>query len=422
MANVPLGKKYWTLWASSSISNLGDGMRIVALPLLGYTVSQDPLEISLILTLSSLSWLTFGPLAGVLVDRLTWRRVIVFGNGIRFPLVGLFAGLVAAGETQMWHIYMLAVILPVCEAFADSAAQPAISSLVPENALEGANSRLFTARMLAQDVVGSPVAGLLFGISASLPFLLDSISFGVSALLILLIPVAASDTCEPLKNDRTTRSIISDLKDGVRTIWQQPLLRTITLTNAAVNFSLLLGTAVLVLFAKEDLKLSDSSYALLFTSAALGSVLGGLCAPRIVKRMGSGPALACAIGVIGMSRICFGLSVGPVTATAAYMAAGVAFALWVVAASSYRQRVTPQELQGRVYSAALALGHAASVVAALASGFLTRTLGARTVMVLGGVLVLGCALACIHTVRKVTRAEAQEYAVPLAGKEDEVTP
>ncbi|MEV5882438.1 MFS transporter [Streptomyces sp. NPDC052020] len=401
-----LGKRYWTLWSSATLANLGDGMRIVALPLIAYSVSDDPVDITLIAVFAALPGLLVGPLAGVMVDRLDRRGVIAVAHGLRALLVLAFALLVQDGETDLLSVYALAVLLPLLEVFADSAAQPLLAELLPERLLERGNSRLFIARMLAQDVLGSPVAGFLIGVSASLPFLANGATFAGAMVLVLMVrgpaaPVTGRPGARPRIRTGTIRSAASgvgrDLREGVAAIWHTPLVRAIALTSAALNFVLLTGSALLVVYAKQDLRLTDEEYALLFTAAAVGSALGGWVAPRVAARLGTGPTMVLSLVGVGMSRAAFGLAPGLWLALGSFFAIGAATFVYNVAVTSYLQRVTPHALIGRVYATTQAASYGAALLAALTAGVLAQVTSVRTIMLAGGIAAIGCGIACRWT-------------------------
>ncbi|MFI6764183.1 MFS transporter [Streptomyces sp. NPDC050355] len=426
-----LGKPYWFLWASSTIANLGDGMRLVALPLLAYSVSNNPLDITFIMVFASLPGLLIGPLAGVVVDRFDRRRVIAVGNVMRTVPVLVFACLVQLGELRLSYIYALAVLLPVFEVFVDSATRPLMSELLPENLLEKGNSRMFIARMVSQDMLGSPVSGFLVGVSASMPFFVNGTTYIGATIMVLMLrsPVAvrSGETPREPATGRAEKvrtgvgagisSIGRDLAEGFATIRRLPLLRAMALTSAALNFVLLTGSSLLVVYAKEDLGLTDEQFAFLFTTAAVGSALGGSAAPRIVARFGTGRTLVWGLVAIGASRAGFGLAHEFWSALVSFFAIGAATFVYNVAVASYLQRVTPNALIGRVYATTQAVSYGAAVAAALTAGGLAQITGIRNIMLIGGLAAAGCGLLCRRAAFRAGEAGGERDGVASAQSE-----
>ncbi|TDD14606.1 MFS transporter [Nonomuraea diastatica] len=379
-----MGKGFLPLWLSSTISNFGDGMRYVALPLLAYHISSEPVDISLVAILSSLPWILGGTFVGVLVDRVNRRIAVFVANIARVVPLTLLVIAVLTGQAQMWHVYVLAFTLPIFEAVVDTASVPLIQQAVPDKGLEKANARFYIGRILSQDVLGSPAAGFLFAFSAAAPFIIDGFTFVVAALLIFLVPPAPAPP-------RTGQRLLAAAKEGVRVTLSTPVLRQITLMAAVVNFMLMAGAAILVIYAKEDLRLTDPQFGMLFTVAAVGSVMGGVLAPKLVHRFGTPVVLVFSVALQGAARLLFGLADGLIAAYIAYFCAGVAAFVWHVAANAYRQRTTDNSTLGRVMATSFSLSHAAAALGAVAAGLTAELFGARPVMIGGGIGVLLCA-------------------------------
>ncbi|MFJ9762453.1 MFS transporter [Streptomyces erythrochromogenes] len=404
---VSLGKSYWLLWGSAAVANLGDGMRLVALPLVAYSVSRNPLDIALIMALSSLSGLIIGPLVGVLVDRFDRRMVIAWGNAVRVaPLVAV-GFLVMAGKAELWHIYLLVVLLSLAEIFVDTASQPMLADILPEGLLEKGNARIFAARIFMQDIAGSPAAALLLGISASIPFFVNGATFVGATVLILLVPWASSRRGTRLEARKpiSRSSVRAELIEGLAVIRRTPMLRNAAVASTVVNFVLLAGSSMLVVYAKGDLGLSDGQYGLLFSAAAAGSILGGLATPKLVAIAGTRATLISTLFVTGAARLAFGLAHGFWSAGAAFFSIGVAAFAYNVSVSAYQQRVTPTEMLGRVYSVTQAMNYGAALLAALVGGFIAESMGVRPIMICGGLLVMGCSLLFLRTTRRVVEVK-----------------
>lgn len=396
-----LGFGYWMLFSSVTVSSLSDGLRLVAMPLLALSLTRNTVDIALIMVVAALPGLLAGPLIGVLVDRLDRRRILTGAHLVRAVLVLCFATVVLSGRIALWQIYLMTAALSVAELFAESSTFALIAVPVPPELLEKTNSRFLSAQMLTQQVLGSPVAGALFGVAVCAPFFAEGGLFLAAAVLSLLIPVlrrpgptvgaeagAEAEPEGPPAPEEPSTSMLSQLREGVRTISRNPLLRTILVSEMVLNFWMLIATALMVVYAKQNLGLTNSQYTLLFSAAAVGSVLGGLLAPVLVRRLGVEWTMALALLATGLSRLALGLTTGPWIATATFFSCGAAMFVWDIAAASYQQRVTPDHLQGRVHTTLYAFSYGAAVVAAVSGGLLAELVGVRAVVVLGAVAVL----------------------------------
>ena len=126
-----LSPAYWRLWTASTISNLGDGVFLVALPLLASRLTRSELAISFIWVAAALPWLLFSLPVGALVDRFDHRLLMVRADVFRAVTVGALAIAVATHNVHIWMLWLAAGLLGVAEVFFDNASQAMVPSLVP---------------------------------------------------------------------------------------------------------------------------------------------------------------------------------------------------------------------------------------------------------------------------------------------------
>lgn len=395
--------RFAMVWWSTVVSNLGDGVRLTALPLLAFSLTQDPVQIAALTAVESLPWLLLAVPIGSWVDRWDRRRAIVVANLVRAVLVGGIAALVLTNTVALWHLYVFAVLLPTLEVVADTGSQGLLPVLVKDEELETANSRLFAGRTVAEDVLGAPIAGILFGSAAALPFALDGASFLVAGLLLAWLPGRYRPQVEPDEDHASKgKTYLREIREGFRAIYRLPLLRELTVLSAALDLALMSGTALLVIYAKENLGLSDFQFGLLFTAAALGSVSGGIVAPRVVRRFRLGPGLLGAIFLLGCARLLFALAWSEWVAFVGFFLAGVAVMIWFVASNAYQQRITPNALLGRVFAISQTLSHLGAILGALLGAAVATVFDARATMTLGSVIILVVGVAATRLLRSPT--------------------
>ena len=278
MAEGKLGSAYWRLWTASTISNLGDGIDLAALPLLAASLTRDPRLVAGLATAAGLPWLFFALVAGAIVDRTDRRALMVRVNVARGLLVGVVAVTAATGTARIWSLYLVAFALGVAETLFDNAAQSMLPSIVPPSLLELANGRQYAAEVVGNSFVGPPVGGLLFAATLSLPFWADAASFFVSAALIATLvgsfrpPPRLGLDGQPAPR----RSIRADIGEGLRWLYHHRVLRTLALLLGTLNFCGNMALATFVLFSQEELGLNDTGYGLLLAGMAVGGVIGGL--------------------------------------------------------------------------------------------------------------------------------------------------
>ena len=189
-ASRRLGPNYTKLWSSSVVSNLGDGIDLAALPLIAAGLTRDPLVFSGVAIAGRLPWLLFTLPAGALIDRLDRKRVMGMVNLARFTLMGALGLAVLSDRMSIWLLYGVSFALGMAETLFDSAAQALVPSLVRRDQLEVANGRLYGAEVVANQFLGPPLGGALFG-----GWLSDRVGGAIEARL----PQTLADHCDRLR-------------------------------------------------------------------------------------------------------------------------------------------------------------------------------------------------------------------------------
>lgn len=171
MSPSKLGPEYWKLWTASTISNLGDGVALVAAPLLAASLTRDPVLVAGLTFAHRLPWLLFTLPSGAVVDRLDRRRVMWTVDAFRASAIGLLGLAVLGGWASLPLMYAVFFSLGTAETLFDNAATSILPAVVPREGLEKANGRLFGAQIVCDDFAGKPLGGFLaryFGLTAPL--------------------------------------------------------------------------------------------------------------------------------------------------------------------------------------------------------------------------------------------------------------
>jgi MFS family permease len=382
----PARRLTWLL-TSSAASHLGDGIGKVALPLLATTLTRDPVLIAGLSATQFLPWLLFAAVAGALVDRIDRRRAMIAANTARAVAVGTLAVLVAAGGMTIWLVYLTALVIGTAETIADSAANALIPAVVGDGSLDAANSKLQACEIVGQTFLGGPVGGLAFALFAALPFVLNSAGFAIAAAV--LLGLAGTYRARDDAARQPTR-LRTELADGLRWLRGNVLLKRLVIVAGLLSLVSELAQAQLVLYALDDLHLSDATFGFFAFAGGIGGLLGAGVAPRLVRATGRrvvvlGGILGCGAGFGGM-----GLVRSPVAAAALFgLFAAAVVAVNVVLATA-RHTLVPGELLGRVLGVWRTVVWGAIPLGALLGGVLTEALGtaARTFAVSGSAMLM----------------------------------
>ncbi len=361
-----LGKSYWKLWTSSAVSNLGDGISGVAYPWIASAVTRSPILITLVGLASRLPWLIFTLHAGVITDRFDRRKLIVAMDIFRGSLT-LVVGIIIWQSSDSlpllnelttitelatnWPLFFALIIsaflFGLAEVLRDNSAQTLMPSVVSAENLEKANGRMWSAESLANSFIGPPLGSLIIGVAIFLPFFFDAASFFLSVALIASISGSFKPTTALVREKLNFRA---EIKAGFGWLWAHPLLRPMAIILGFLNGVGAMVTASFILFAQEILHTTVFIFALLGTAGAFGGIVGGLLAPKISKRLGSGVSLALvlALGPVGF-LIIGSTSSWQVVWVVTFVETLIAI-LWNTITVSLRQSIIPSNLLGRVNS------------------------------------------------------------------------
>ena len=342
-----LPRAYWRLWTASAISNLGDGVYIVALPLLAARVTRSELSISFIGVAAALPWLVLSLPIGAIVDRVDHRLLMVRADVFRAVVIGALTIGVASHHVHIWMLWTAAAALGIAEVFFDNASQAIMPSIVPMELIEQANGRRFAAEIAANSFVGTLAGSVLFVAAVWLPFGIDAASFAIAAVLVLGLGAGTAKSSAATRDRPTLRS---EVAEGLRWLWRHRLLRGLAVAAGVSLLGMQMTAAIFVLFAQDLLHISDRWYGALIAIGAVGAVAGGLLAERLIRRAGT---VTVVYGVVTVWILCmFAEGFWPRLWVSAIATTVMAFGttVWNTATVSLRQRLVPADLFGRVNS------------------------------------------------------------------------
>lgn len=372
MSRSVLGPEYRKLWAAGAISNLGDGVTLTAGPLLAATLTRDPVLVAGVAFAQRVPWLLFPLISGALVDRLDRRRVMGYVDAARTALIGALGVAVLLGWASLPLMYAVFFLMGTLETLFDNASQAIIPAVVARDRLERANSRLYAAEIVSNQLAGPPLGGFLFGVAVAVPFLLDAGTFAAAAALIL----ALRGKFRPERPEGAPQTtLVAEIGEGLRWLWNHRLIRTLAIMLGVFNMTFAATDAIFVLFAQDVLGLGSFGFGLLVTSGAVGGLIGSLMADRIVAWLGSGRALQASVLVSALVLTVVALSESAFVVWAVFLLVGITVVVWNVITVSFRQAVVPEDIFGRVNSVYRLLGWGGISVGALLGGVLARSFG-----------------------------------------------
>jgi MFS family permease len=369
-------------------------------------MTRSPHWVAGIMVAQRLPWLLFSLHAGAIADRVDRRRLLGMVETARMAVLLVIGIAVATDSLSLPLLYGAAATLGSLETLFSAASHAALPSLVRRPELAQANGYLQSGQIAGSQFVGPALGGVLFAAAAALPFVVDGVSFLVSAgLLAMALPQV-----RPVRRLAPSTTVTVDVVAGVRWFVTSPLLRLLALVVGVLSFCWAMVTAVTVLYGLEVLHLSGAGYGLFLAVGAAGEVAGGIVAGRVLRRYGTvavvlGGALAATIAYVAI-----GLTSAILVAAAAMMAETFGIGIANVATMALRQSVVPAELLGRVGNAFRMCLFGAMPLGALAGGLLAQSSLRLPFFVAGAVqaaLLVGCGPALARRIRAAEAATAQ---------------
>jgi MFS family permease len=399
MTNPERGHSFWLLWSANSASNLGDGLYQFILPVLAIQLTNTPSRVAGVHAMLTISWLMFALVAGSIVDRVDRRRLLLVVNLGRIVLLALLSAAVVAGNATIALLYGVALLLGMGETLADTALTAVVPAVALPERLDRANAYITGAQTVTNTFIGPPLAGYLASLGAAFAtgagVLMYAIAGGALALMRGTYRAATPAAASALGG------YWQHLTEGMRFLWRHRLIRALTLFTAAMNVCWAAWTALLILYsvAPGPMNLSTFAYGVLLTLMAIGGLLGSMFCERVQRLIGTRAALTIdLIGTIALVGVP-ALTTNVVAVGAAMFLAGVGSSIWVILVATLRQRLVPDDLLGRVYSASRMISWGVGPLGALLAGLAADIWGIRAVFALcaaGSTLLLVLFLAVIR--------------------------
>lgn len=384
--------EYLKLWSGQSISAVGSRITAVAMPLAAVVVLHaSPIQMGVLAALTMLPHLLFGLPAGVWVDRLSRRAILVVADVGRAVALGAVPVLGFLGLLRMEHLYAIAFLTGLMTLFFDAAAATLVPALVGREDLVRANGAWVLSNTVA-NTVGPTLGGWLVQVlTAPAAIAFDAASFLLSAGCSLLVRVD-----EAPRSRRRVR-LWPETFDGLRVLFGDPILRPVTVSATAGALAGAMQGALVALYLVRDLGLTPALVGLAFGVAGGASIAGALLARAGSERMGPGPSYVTGQLLFGLGVLAMAAAAGPPAAVlalllVAFVLAGLGPPLFSIPQITLRQSLAPAHVLGRVNAAWRFLVFGVQPLGALLGGAIGAAIGPRAALVASGLGVLAAFL------------------------------
>jgi len=395
-------RDFLLLWSGQIVSVLGTNISALALPLLVLAVTRSPAQAGLITAARQLPYLLFSLPAGALIDRWDRKAAMVRCDLIRWVAMGSVPLAFAFGHLTLVQLYIVAFVEGTAYVFFSIAQISALPHVVSKEHLPRAYAMDNTTEYVGQ-LLGPGLGGFIIGLApviavgAILAYLLDSASYLVSVITLRFI----KGQFQAERTREEQRALRKEIAEGLRFLWQQPLLRIMAILTMNGNFLLSGVTLAVIVLAQGALHLNVQTLGLVLAASGIGGVLSAFIAPWIQARVRFGLVILGSIFVWTLALVALALAPSALLLILGVGLIGFIWPIYGVTLVTYRLSITPDHLQGRVNSAFRFLTYGAEPLGAAFLGLLLTLLNPRTVL---GLVAVGFALngiaACFTRLRR----------------------
>jgi MFS family permease len=375
------------LWSAETISQVGSQVTGLALPLVAIiTLDVSAFEVALLGVIEFAPFILVSLPAGVWVDRLPRRPILIVGDLGRAVLLATIPIAYGLDVLTIWQLYVVGFLFGVLTVFFDVAYMSYLPSLIRRDQLVDGNSKLEISRSGAQ-LAGPALAGVLIQVlKAPLAIVLDALSFLASGLFVLAIR-KQEEVPEREPGKSPLHGMRSELSEGLRYVFGHKYLRWIAASTAMFNFFGNVMFAIFLVYAVRELGLSAGTIGVVFAIGNVGYLVGALTTNRVASKIGVGPAIVGGAAA-GMAALLVPLAPesSPVPFLIAFgVIAGYGVVLYNVTQGSFRQAITPERLQGRMNSVMRFIVWGVIPLGTLLGGALASAVDLKTALWVGAV-------------------------------------
>ncbi len=385
------------LWGGQAFSQFGHQITELAIPVLAVLIlGATEFEVGLLNAAGVAAFLLIGLPAGAWIDRMRKRHVMIAADLARAAALAVLPLLWWLGALEMWHLYAVALVMGVATVFFDVSYQSIVPSLVRSAQIAEANGKLESTQQVA-GIAGPALGGWLVGALTAPLAVLATVGTYLASLVALLLTrdrevVAPKDSHDP---------ILPSIGEGLRWVFGNPLLRRIAGTTALSNFFSTVTFTMLPIFLLRELGFTPEAMGLVLALGAVGGLAGAIATPHLARRIGEARAIpVSAIAFAVVSLLVPAAALVPAIAFPLLVAQGFlgmfAILVYNITQVTFRQRITPARLLGRMNASIRFCVWGVMPLAALLAGALGTWFGVVPTLWVGAIgELVGAALVAI---------------------------
>lgn len=413
-------RDFMRFWVGETLSLLGTQVTNLALPLTAiYAFGATEDQVGVLRFLQLVPYIGLALIFGVWVDRVSRRTVMLGANLVRMVLIGLVPLLYELHVLNMGLLMVIACVFGIMSVLFDVSWMPFVPTLVkePKYYVE-ANAKMGISTS-STEVAGPGFAGVLVAaVGAPIALVVDAVSYLISVVTLLQIHPEEPRRDPALAN----RRVLTELRDGLRWVFGNRLLRWLAFIGFCCNFSMITVWTMFLLYGTKDLHLGSTTLGGIFAVASVGGLIGAILSRRVLGRFPIGRTYLIAQSGLLLGPLFIVLASGPRAVMIAifvlsffttYLGLGIAGVIIV----TVRQTTTPQSLMGRMTACFRMLLFGGGALGALNAGLLSGAVGARNAIVIAAsasaLVVIGLFLSPVSRLRELPPAAEEPFAESL---------
>lgn len=413
------------LWVGQTVSLIGSEVTLLALPLTAVlTLRASALQMGLLRAAGYLPALLVGLFAGVWVDRLRRRPILIAADLGRAALLGSIPAVALLGGLRMEYLYVVAFLVGIMSVLFEVAYRAFLTPLVRREHLMDANSKLETSQAVAQ-LAGPGLAGaLVVLLTAPVAIAADALSFLLSVASLGMIRAPEPAPTAPASQ----RGIRREIGEGLRIVMGNPVLRATVGSSGTTNFFSAILNSLAVLYLTRVVGVGPGVIAGMFVVGSLCGIVGSLFAARISRHVGPGPTLIGAMLLIGGGELILPLGgTAPHLVAVPLIAAGIGLGalgdiFYNINVNSLRQSLVPDRLQGRANASMRFVIWGAQPIGAVIGGVLGERIGLTPTLLITAVGTLCASLWLVFSPIRRLREQPSMMEEPAVTAGDSALP
>jgi len=384
------------LWGAATVSTFGSLVTRTALPFTAILLlDASPSAIGVLRVAELLPGFLLGLVAGAWVDRLRRKPILIATDLGRALLIVTVPVAAFLGWLGLGQLYVIAALVSALSVFFDVAYLSFLPSLVKNEELVEANSKLSAAMSVAEASAFSSAGWLIQLLTAPVAMLIDALTFIASAGLVARIQEPEFQIDSSTVGSRPT--IASDVVEGLRAVWREPILRGMVVAGLGQNLAFGLVGTVFLLYVNQEVGFDPGILGMIFAVGGVSSLVGAMIAGRLTH-FGTGAVmvgslLLAAIGEAFVPLATAANAIGVLFLVGQQIVADSALTIYDINQVSLRQAITPAHILGRVNASVRVSEFGAILLGTVAAGYIGETVGLRETLWLAVALSLLAAVA-----------------------------